>query len=86
MSTMDNNPNWPIDATKANTYWLLVSEVQFSNVDGTEQVNLVDYNSLEDGINDRETFKLVTDTRTIKSYKLKTIIWVHYIILITFSK
>jgi len=72
MAAQGDDPAWPIDTLKAKTYRLEVSAVQIKmEENGTKLVKMKDYETLEDGSNVHESFKLIKDITTIKRHLFK---------------
>jgi len=72
MAALGDDPSWPIDTSKAKTYRLEVSAVQIKmEENGTKLVQMKDYETLVDGSNVHESFKLIKDITTIKRHLFK---------------
>ena len=73
MSTVVDNPSWPIDPVKGKNYRLIMSMVKINPDEdsGGNRIELKNYGDLEDGVNVHASFKCVKDLTTVKRNLLK---------------
>ena len=74
MSVVQDNPTWPIKDSEKGNYRLLVREVDFKEEDGQRMVRVKGYESVEDVVNVKSTYKFlknITDMRKMNLFKIE---------------